>query len=249
MNREQIATGERIRRAQLAPGGPCANRPPRQITWLIASRDERLPKPDFSELNRAGFRRHGSVVLRTACAGCNACIPVRVPVERFAPSRVQRYIWRRLSHLTVHRLPMIESDEQFALYLRYQRARHPGNGLDNEAQFRHLLLTTPTSSRMLEFRDRGELKMVSVVDELDDGWSLIYSFFDPDDPSASFGVYSILWQIAAVRLSGLAYYYPGYWIEGSDKQGYKDQFQPFEVLEDGRWKAHRPAELQRPCPG
>ena len=130
------------------------------------------------------------------------------------------------------------SAEHYALYLRYQAARHAGGGMDQDSreQYRHFLLQSNVESRLVEFREDGALRMVSIVDELQDGLSSVYTFFDPDITGASFGTFNILWQIERCRALGLPHLYLGYWIEQSRKMAYKVNFQPIEGLINNRWQ-------------
>ncbi|CAG0991894.1 partial Aspartate/glutamate leucyltransferase, partial [Rhodocyclaceae bacterium] len=57
-----------------------------------------------------------------------------------------------------------------------------------------------------------------------------------DEHSASYGTYSILWQIELCRQLGLPYLYVGYWIRDSRKMSYKAKFKPQEVLRHGQWQ-------------
>ena len=127
----------------------------------------------------------------------------------------------------------------YTLYLRYQRARHPGGGMDQDSreQYQHFLLHSNVATDLYEFRDDGRLRIVSLVDRLVDGLSSVYTFFDPEPPSASYGTFSILWQIEQCRKLGLPYLYLGYWIRESRKMAYKASFRPIEGLIGGRWVA------------
>jgi arginine-tRNA-protein transferase len=107
---------------------------------------------------------------------------------------------------------------------------------DSREQYRHFLLQSNVESRLIEFRDHGVLRMVSILDRLQDGLSSVYTFFDPDIRGASFGTYNILWQIELCRRLDLPYLYLGYWIAQSRKMAYKIQFQPMQGLIDGRWQ-------------
>ena len=70
---------------------------------------------------------------------------------------------------------------------------------------------------------------------LDDGLSLVYSFFDPALAHNSLGTHIILDHIAIARELGLPYVYLGYWVPGSPKMSYKAKFAGVEVYTDGAW--------------
>jgi arginine-tRNA-protein transferase len=107
---------------------------------------------------------------------------------------------------------------------------------DSHEQYQHFLLHSNVDTTLYEFREGGRLCMVSLVDRLGDGLSSVYTFFDPREPGASFGSYSILWQIEQCRSLGLPYLYLGYWIRESPKMAYKSRFQPIEGFVRGLWR-------------
>jgi len=135
-------------------------------------------------------------------------------------------------------------EEHYQLYQRYQNERHAGGDMDgdDQDQYMQFLLQSRVNSRIVEFRDGpndphpGRLRMVSMIDILEHGISSVYTFYDASDNAASFGSYSILWQIEQARILHLPYLYLGYYIKESEKMSYKAKYQPMEGLIDDHWQ-------------
>ena len=194
-------------------------------------------------LSRQGFRRSQNVLYRPSCADCAACLSARIRVADFAPSRSQRRVLKRNRHLEREVASAWATEDQFSLFRRYLDDRHAKGGMADMDVFEYAAMVeeTPVRTRILEYRDRretanGALAAVCLSDVLDDGLSLVYSFFDPALSAASPGSFMILDQVELARRVGLPYVYLGYWVPGSPKMDYKAKFSALEVYHQGRWQ-------------
>lgn len=217
---------------------PCSYLPGREARSQVATPNELVDAVAYSQLIQMGFRRSGLYVYRPRCDHCRACVPVRVRVDEFVPNRSQRRTLKRNQHFQVTLRERVFEAEHFALYRRYQASRHAGGGMDrdNESQYRQFLLLSGVKTMMLEFREGETLRMVSMIDGVENGLSSVYTFYDPGLPKNGLGTYNILWQIQLCRQLGLPYLYLGYWIQESRKMAYKINFQPLEGLVDENWQ-------------
>jgi arginine-tRNA-protein transferase len=211
------------------------------FTALQGDQAERLN----DALSKQGFRRSQNVLYRPSCAECSACLSARIRVADFNPSRTQRRTLRRNDALRRNATSPWATEEQFALFRRYLDSRHADGGMaDMDVfEFSAMIEETPIRSRVVEYTrpaeagERGRpLIAVCLTDVLDDGLSMVYSFYDPDRAGQSLGTWIILDHVAIAREAGLPYVYLGYWVPGSRKMGYKAQFDALEIYKGGRWQ-------------
>lgn len=216
---------------------PCSYLDHKEARSQVATPVQFISTDIYSYLINRGFRRSGIFTYQPYCDQCQACLPTRVLTNAFTPNRSQRRAWKQHQDLIATSCPLEFKEEHFALYQAYQSTRHTGGGMDQDTseQYTEFLLRSNIRTELIEFRmPSGELKMVSIIDRVNDGLSSVYTFFDPA-PHHAFGIYNILWQIETAKQQQLPYVYLGYWIQESPKMRYKSAFRPLEVFHQQQW--------------
>ncbi|MFP6690484.1 MAG: arginyltransferase [Alphaproteobacteria bacterium] len=205
---------------------------------VVALADDRAGR-DYERLIRAGYRRSGAIAYRPACPACRACVPVRLPIAGFNPSKSLRRVANANLDLDVRILPPKARAEHYDLFRRYQDGRHTGGEMADMdfAEYRTLVEESPVTTHVAEFRGSGARLMAACLfDEMDESLSAVYTFFDPSEAKRSLGSYMILWLAAQGREAGKSDLYLGYWIEKCAKMAYKTRFRPLEMLDRGEWR-------------
>lgn len=217
---------------------PCPYLPGRMERKIFTQLDP-LDGPHLNNyLTHAGFRRSQNVIYRPACETCRECRSLRVRAADFEPSRSFRRTLRRNADLDPTLAPAIATQEQFDLLSRYLAHRHPGGGMTGMDFTRYEMMVEECASEteIVEYRNsKGALTACMLIDRLNDGLSLVYSFFAPEALDRSLGNFMILDQISRCQMEDLPYLYLGYWVPGSPKMDYKARFQPAEILGHRGW--------------
>ncbi len=223
-----------VRTVPVGPDHDCAYLPG-QRARSRSFRAEYLPGFAYQALLDLGFRRSGDVFYAMDCATCRACVPLRVPVATFRPSRSQRRAERRNRDLEVRFAPPRFSDAKWQLYRRYLAHQHPTTDPGTPEQLREFLFGTATDSMEATYHLGGQLVGFSSLDVTSEAVSAVYHCYAPEVAERSLGVFSALAEIAWAKQRGLAWYYLGFWIEGAETMAYKAGFGPHELLREGRW--------------
>ena len=196
----------------------CSYLQDQEATTLFVDPRQEVDQALYSNLSVLGFRRSGN---------------------HLSPNRTQRRALRRNDDLEVELTGDIRDQSAFDLYRRYIEARHADGDMypPDREQYQSFLDNAWECTRYYRFYDGGRLIAIAVVDELLDGLSAIYTFFDPDLDVRSLGRYAILWQVQRAREQELDYLYLGYWIRGCRKMAYKSEYRPLEIYVNGRWSS------------
>jgi len=212
-----------------------------------------LVGPKAPELNdlltQGGFRRSQNIAYRPACETCRACVSVRILAQRFKPSKNMQRVLRHNSDLigTAHQAE--PSTEQYSLFRAYLDARHRRGGMSDMTVLDYAMMVEDShvDTKIIEYRRRGpdsfitgkgegELLAVALTDQMADGLSMVYSFYNPDMQERSLGTFMILDHIRRANAAGLPHVYLGYWVNGSRKMAYKVRFTPQEHLGPNGWE-------------
>lgn len=207
-----------------------------------------MPPALYHGFMDAGFRRSGKLLYQPVCRACRSCIPIRVPVATFQPSKAQRRSRRRNEDLAVTISEPIGTDEKFELYHRYVTVRHgrpPREEKDKDREsFEQFLYDSPVDTIEFAYRDAGgRLLAVGLCDVSGRSLSSVYFYFDPGEAKRGLGTFGALYEIKTAARLGIPYYYLGYWVNGCSAMRYKADFHPSEILHpDGAWRPNVAAD-------
>ena len=199
---------------------------------------QRIDPRVYQQMMDVGFRRSGLVVYRPICTACQECIPIRVPVEQFKPSRSQNRALKKNRDVRVSIAPPEYSSAKWDVYARYLQYQHDGTMSDDPLDLQQFLYSSVTDTLEMTYTLAGRIIAVGIVDITDRALSSVYFFFDPEEHKRSLGVFGALIEIEECRRRGLPYWYVGYYIRDCDRMNYKAGYRPAELLgSDGNWKA------------
>jgi len=223
----------------ITPPHRCSYLDDRSARMVFIDPQQPVDQLSLSELSRQGFRRSGDFIYRPECHHCRQCLSARVPVGLFAPNSSQKRAIKRNQDLRMEIRPTRQATQvHYRLYERYITQRHYDGDMypPSREQFDKFLVESCANSFFIEFWLADRLMCAATCDELDDGISAVYTFFDPDEVSRSLGTFAILKQIEWVKQQGKPFVYLGYWVPEAPKMNYKMQYSPLEILLEGRWQ-------------
>ncbi len=215
---------------------PCPYLPGRIATHEYFSA-ERLDPDAYRRLMDLRFRRSGQVIYRPACQGCRECVPIRVPVAGFRPSRSQRRIIRRNADLAIAIGPPSPDAEKWRIFREYLHYQHDDAKQSSREEFEAFLYRSPTETLEMTYRHGERLVAAGIVDLCPQAMSSVYFYFDPAESRRSLGTFGGLTEIEECRRRGLEHWYIGYYVRDCRGMNYKAAFRPYELLgADGRWE-------------
>jgi leucyl-tRNA---protein transferase len=203
-----------------------------------------ISSEEFQEMLTRGWRRFGAAYFRPACTACQACVPIRVPVDTFTPTKSQRRALQKSRHIHFEIGTPRVDQRRLDLYARWHAMREAKRGWPESpitrAEYEMQFCFPHPCAREFRYLDGQNLIAIGYVDQTPEAFSSIYFFFDPDYKHLSLGVASVICEIAAARERGLKHLYLGYRVLGCLSMEYKMQFRPHELLQG------RPADNEAP---
>ena len=222
----------------VTPRHKCSYLPREDAATLFADPRTQINRGTYSMLSELGFRRSGNYLYRPHCKVCSGCVPVRIPVELYKPSRRHKRVLRKNDDLEIKAVSAAFSEEHYHLYSQYITAKHRDGDMypPTREQYESFLLSDWGDTTFYEFRENKKLLAVAVCDLMVNGISAVYTFYDPLEAKRSLGVLAILWQIEAAKEAKLASVYLGYWIKQCQKMSYKTEYGPLEMYINNTWR-------------
>lgn len=217
---------------------PCSYLDEEESSSLFIDPEANINSHTYSYLSQLGFRRSGKFIYRPDCMNCQACIPIRIDVNAFTMSKSQQRIYNKNKDLAIVACDNIDTEQHYRLYANYIQQRHHDGDMypPSIEQYTGFLNNPFGNTRFFNIELQQRLIAVAVVDVLDDGFSAVYTFYDPDEDKRSLGTFAVLWQLHYAKQCNMDYLYLGYWIKSSQKMAYKSRFKPAEILMNKQWR-------------
>lgn len=187
----------------------------------------------YELLISAGFRRNGRYFYQNLCIGCSDCIPIRVDVLKFTPTRSQRRALKKNSDVHIYRHPVKFDVKGFELFRKYCAIRH--HVIETRDDYIRFLIESPIQTEMMRYYIGKTLVAIGWIDILVESLSSVYFVFDPDYGHRSLGVFSALKEIELCKELNKKWLQLGFWIKDNPKMSYKTNYKPYQLLINGIW--------------
>ena len=215
---------------------PCAYFDGKLTTTKYWQLDECSPK-EYQGLLEHGWRRFGKLHFTPICEGCNECRSIRICIDEFNFSKSQKRVLKKNKNTKVIIQQPTCTEAHLELYNKYHKKMNEKKAWKfKPIEERHYIgsYVDGYSGFGYEFLYYVDDKLVGValVDILSSAMSAIYCFYDHDYKDLSIGQFSVLTQIKIAKHHHIPYIYLGYWMKDHYSMGYKEKYQPFDVLKD-----------------
>ncbi len=192
----------------------------------------------ISKLTQKGFRRNYDHMYIPSCKNCISCISLRLNISKFIYSKSNKRNLKTNSDLSLVD-NQCYSEKRFKLFNQYCRIRHSDGQMRymTQSDFINFFHRSKNKTKIFDLiNSNKELYGSILLDVLDDGYSAVYSFFDPYSNKRGLGKNLILTTVKKLKEQKKSYLYLGYWIKESKNMKYKSSFNNVEYFLNGEWK-------------
>jgi arginine-tRNA-protein transferase len=203
---------------------------------------DRVAPEQLDTLLADGWRHFGTQFFRYSLgvhdAEIRRVIPLRVRLGDFSLSKSQRRVLRQNADLDVTIRPVEINDEASDLFQRH-KLRFKFGVPDSLHDFlSDDPANIPCEALEVAVHNHGKLVAASYFDVAATSLSAVYGMFDPDLPSRSLGIFTMLKEIEYATSNGKKLYYQGYAYEGESFYDYKKRFRATERFDwKGNWES------------
>ncbi|MEA1914879.1 MAG: arginyltransferase, partial [Campylobacterota bacterium] len=192
---------------------------------------------EFHEMLKRGWRRFGKMNFVPECKGCEKCVSIRIDVPAYQFSKSEKRVLAKNSEMKIYIAPPSMSIKHLELYDKYHKHMSEKKqwnyaAVDASEYRRSYIEGGGIYAREILYMLENKLIGVALVDVLPDALSAIYCYYDHDYENLSLGKFSILAQIKIAKELNIKHLYLGYWIKDHYSMGYKENYQPFEILKN-----------------
>ena len=190
-----------------------------------------------NEMLKRGWRRFGKIQFVPLCKDCNDCKTIRIDIKNYKFSKSDKRILNKNKDIEVYVQEPTLSIDHINLFNKYhkhmsKKKQWKDNEIDpSEYHSSYVDGAGEFGKEILYFLD-GKLICVALCDMNQEALSSVYCYYDHDYENRSLGRFSILAQISMAKQANVPYLFLGYWIKNHYSMGYKENYAPFEVLQN-----------------
>ncbi len=198
---------------------------------------ERCGIDEQYEMLQRGWRRFGNMHFVPECKDCHECKTIRIDVAKYKFSKSERRIFNKNKNINVYMQKPTVTLEHIDLFNKYHKNMElkknwNENKIDVDEYVKSYVNGAHEYGKEILYFIDDKLVAVALVDIMDEALSSVYCYYDHDYDHLSLGKFSILAQLSIAKQSNIPYLYLGYWIKDHFSMGYKENYKPFEILQN-----------------
>ncbi|MCA9086772.1 MAG: arginyltransferase [Planctomycetaceae bacterium] len=191
----------------------------------------------YDVLLEHGWRRFGRTLFRPQCPSCRECVGLRIDVGAWKPSKSQRRALQKNSDLQLTVVRPDVTDEHVELYNVYhedmqQRRGWRANRTSKDQYYESFVAGRFSFSREFQYRRKGELVGLGIVDMTGTSMSSVYFIHHPAIRGDSPGTMSVAHELLTGQQTKHRWLYMGYYIRDCASMNYKNRFHPHQLLHE-----------------